>query len=156
MSEVNIWKPIFYDKNLWGNANTAAFDRIAPSWNEYRVKLNKDEGEYAEFVKKLKYEHSVETGIIERLYDVDESGVTITLLKDGINSNFLQHEDIDNSEKVYALIRDQYKAIDGIFSFIKNERSISTSYIKELHGVITRSQETTDAITSLGEIIKTP
>ncbi|MDR1705647.1 MAG: Fic family protein [Clostridiales bacterium] len=156
MNELQIWKPICYNKQIWETANTAAFDRIAPSWMEYRKKLNEQEGEYAKFLQKLKYEHSVETGIIERLYDVDEVGVTVTLLKDGINSNFLQHENVENSEKVYGIIRDQYEAIDGIFRFIKNEREISTSFIKELHSVVTRSQDTTDAVTTTGELIKVP
>ena len=159
MEEIQLWKPICFDKQTWGGADTTALDRIAPSWMEYRAKLNENEGDYKRFIEKLKYEHAIETGIIERLYDIGDEqipGITMTLLKDGINSNFLQHEGVENIDAAYAFIRSQYEAMDGLFKFIKDERPLSTSYIKELHAVITRSQDTTEAITPTGEMIHVP
>ncbi|MCL2352630.1 MAG: Fic family protein [Firmicutes bacterium] len=159
MKEIQLWKPVHFNEQTWGRADTTAFDRIAPSWVEYRKKLSEDQGELTEFMQKLKYDHSIETGIIEKLYDINENsipGITVTLLEHGINSNFLQHGDTENPETAMTLIRDQYEAIDGIFSYIKNERPISTSFIKELHAVITRSQETTEAVTEFGVKVRVP
>jgi Fic family protein len=159
MKEIQLWKPVCFDKQTWGCADTTALDRIAPSWMEYRAKLNENEGDYKKFIEKLKYEHAIETGIIERLYDIGDEqipGITMTLLKDGINSNFLQHEGVENIDAAYAFIRSQYEAMDGLFKFIKDERPLSTSYIKELHAVVTRSQDTTEAITSTGKIVHVP
>ena len=159
MKEIKLWKPVSFNEQTWGCADTTEFDRIAPSWKEYRAKLSEDEGELKRYNDRLKYEHAVETGVVERLYIFDDEsirGITETMIKDGIKSNFLQHVEVENRETTYALIRNQYEAMDGLFGFIKEDYPLSTSYIKQLHAVVTRSQDTTEAITPAGERIRVP
>ena len=43
-----------------------------------------------------------------------------------------------------------------MFDFVKGDRPLSTSYIKELHALITQHQETVDGIDSLGRRTSTP
>ncbi len=53
-------------------------------------------------------------------------------------------------------LRDNFDAIDFIFDFLKNARRLSVSYIKELHSLITRNQDTTDAVDQFGNHQKIP
>jgi len=146
-----------YDANVWGNADTSVFDRISSSWLAYKPKFNENNEQYNTYIQELKYSHAIETGIIENLYSIDEDripGITVTLLKEGINSNFLLHENVKDPEMAQTLIKDQYYAIEGVFQFIKNERSMTTSFIKELHAEVTKNQLTTDAVTPDGQIFQ--
>jgi hypothetical protein len=43
-----------------------------------------------------------------------------------------------------------------LFSFVKDERSLTTSYIKELHALLTRHQLTALAVDSLGRLGDVP
>jgi Fic family protein len=43
---------------------------------------------------------------------------------------------------VIGLIRDQEATIEGLFDFVAARRTLSTSYIRELHQQLTRHQET--------------
>ncbi len=46
--------------------------------------------------------------------------------------------------------------MDGIFDFISQRRELSTSYIKELHAALLRSQTHTDAVDALGRDVVIP
>lgn len=49
---------------------------------------------------------------------------------------------------------DNFEAIDFIFDFVKNDRQLSVGYIKELHSLITRHQDSTEAIDQFGNRVK--
>jgi fido (protein-threonine AMPylation protein) len=69
----------------------------------------------------------------------------------------LQHGDTDIAPNLLMdYLRDNFDAIDFIFDFVKNNRALSISYIKELHHLITQHQEVTDAINSMGQYVKMP
>ena len=44
----------------------------------------------------------------------------------------------------------------AFFAFVKNDRSLSTSYIKELHAALLRSQKTMEGIDALGRHVEIP
>ena len=50
------------------------------------------------------------------------------------------------------MIHDHEMAIDGLFDSIRGDRALTTSYLKELHALLTRHQPTTSAIDSLGNV----
>ena len=54
------------------------------------------------------------------------------------------------------MIGDHEAAVEGVFQFVKDERPLSTSYIKELHALMTRHQHTVDGVDSLGRRRKVP
>ena len=154
MAEVKIWKPVEFDGH-WLNVDTSAFDKAVPSWEQYRTALKDSPEKLQPFIEQLKREHAIETGVIERLYDLDE-GVTETLIKEGLIDSLVQHEDTKNPELTMALIHDQFEALDGVFSFVKEERKLSTSFIKELHSALTVHQLFTDAVTPEGVFVQQP
>jgi Fic family protein len=93
---------------------------------------------------------AIETGVIERLYTIDQ-GTTLLLIEHGIDESLIPHNATDRPKsEVVALIRDQSSAVDHIFDFVGSQRELSTSYIKSLHQLLTRNQDSTEAIDQFG------
>jgi len=155
MQSKSIWQPIKYSSE-WNNVITEKFDNIYPSWERKRAELGKEPEQYEQFINQLKRKQAIDTGIIEQMYDL-KRGVTETFIREGFIDSYLQHGDTDIAPNLLMdYLRDNFEAIDFIFDFVKNARSLSVSYIKELHHLITQHQETTDAIDSLGRYIRIP
>ncbi len=148
-----IWQPIqIYDN--WLTAKTSKLDDLAPSWFKKREHLKEGSKEYEEFVNRLKRQHAIETGIVEKLYDLKE-GITQTFIKEGFVESYLQHGDTNIPPKqLIAYLQDHFEAIDFVFDVVKQDRQITKGFILELHQLITQHQDTTDAIDSLGNLVK--
>lgn len=127
---------------------------IQAIWAEQRERL-KGTAALSDFTEKLSREWAIETGVIENLYEI-ERGVTQTLIEQGFEAELLFHGSTNKPrEYVLQLLRDQKDALDGVFDFIKEDRPLGTSYVKELHAALLRSQDETDAVNSLGRHGKT-
>ena len=69
----------------------------------------------------------------------------------------LTHGDTDRPpEYVMNLIRDQYAAIEGLYSFVTSQRLLTKSYIRELHQALTARQDWIEARDSLGQSVRRP
>lgn len=149
----DVWTPIgFSDK--WSEAETAKFEDLAPSWYKRRESLTEDDDDYKEFLERLKREHAIETGIVEKLYDLSE-GITQTLIKDGFVESFIGHRDTNIApQQLMAYLNDHFQALDFVFAFVKNHRELSKSFIRELHALLTNHQMTTPAVDGLGKTVQ--
>ena len=108
------------------------------------------------FNDRLRREWSLETGLIEGLYRLDR-GTTTTLIERGFDPRFIRHGTSDRpAEQIIETMNDHQSVLDALYDLIKGDRTISTSYIKELHRQLTRSQTTTTARDDLGRLIETP
>ncbi len=67
--EIHIWKPIEYD-DKWNHTDTSKLDDLVPSWYGKRETIKADDDEYHEFMNRLKRQHAIETGVVEKLYDL--------------------------------------------------------------------------------------
>lgn len=151
--KIEIWKRISIN-DKWLNADTSIFDDLAPSWYKKRREFESRDKSYEEFLTKLKRQHAIETGIVERLYDLNE-GITQTLIKDGFVESYIGHNDTNiPPKKLMQYLHDQYEAIDFIFDFVKSERNLSIGFIKELHQLVTQHQEHTEAVDTLGKRVQ--
>jgi Fic family protein len=148
--KINIWKPISFNSD-WSNCDTSKFDDLAPSWYKKRKEFEEGEKGYEEFLIKLKRQHAIETGIVEKLYDLSE-GITQTLIKDGFVEAYISHNDTNiPPKKLMQYLHDHFEAMDFIFDLVKSERPLSIGFIKELHQLITQHQDYTEAINNLGK-----
>ncbi len=96
------------------------------------------------------------TGIIENVYDVDR-GVTQTLIDHGFRAELLVHGSTNRPRDfVLQLLNDHKQALEDIFDFVRRGRPLSTSFVKELHAVLLRSQQTTEAVDALGQTVEVP
>ena len=146
---ISVWKPIEFS-NYWEQCLTTKLDSILPSWIRRREILKEDSNEYKHFLDRLKRQHAIETGIVERLYDLKE-GITETFVKDGFVEAYLQHGDSNIPPKqLMNYLQDNFAAIDFVFDVVKNDRNITVSFIKELHQLITLHQDTAEGRDQFG------
>lgn len=128
---------------------------IKAVWTEQRTRL-KGTRQLSDFTERLSREWAIETGVIENLYEI-ERGVTQTLIERGFQAELLSHGSTNRPrEYVLQLLRDQKEALDGVFDFVSSKRTLSTSYIKELHAALLRSQDTTEGVDSQGRVVEIP
>ena len=149
----SIWNPDIGVTDLADNLygfKSPELKGIRSIWKDQQERL-KNTAQLEEFVERVSREWAIETGIIENLYDIDR-GITQTLIEHGFQAD-IPRFDSNGTPKEYVLrlLRDQKEALDGVFDFVKGSRNLSTSYIKELHAILLKSQETTEALDSLGK-----
>lgn len=146
---VSVWKPIEFSTS-WEQCDTHKLDNILPSWIRRRETLKEDSEEYKNFIDRLKRQHAIETGIVEKLYDLKE-GITETFVKEGFVEAYLQHGDSNIPPKqLMNYLQDNFEAIDFVFDVVKNDRNISVSFIKELHQLITSHQNSAEGRDQFG------
>ena len=152
-------------KHIWPTTGIADLDSgahelgaseipgIRAVWQEQKRRLDGTSA-LGDFVDRLVREWAIETGIVENLYDIDR-GVTQTLIEGGFRADIITHGSANRPpEFVIRLLNDQKGALEGIFAFVKNQRPLSSGYIKELHAALLRSQTKTDAVDALGRPVE--
>jgi Fic family protein len=140
-----LWQPIEDLPPNWQKLASSELPPLVTVWNEQADRLRQS-GEFQTFNERLLREIAIETGIIERLYTIDR-GITRLLIEQGINEALIPHGTTDRPVKqVVSLIKDQEAAIEGLFDFVGGQRTLSTSYVKQLHQLLTQSQESTEAL----------
>ena len=142
------WKPI-RDCESPGKLASAELGALAGVWREQRERLD-NQGIYSDFIARLNREWAIETGLIERLYTLDR-GITQLLIEHGIDAALIPHERGANPEAIVAMIDDHKDAVEGVFDFVADRRHLSTSYIKELHALMTMHQGTVDGVDQFGQ-----
>lgn len=124
-------------------------------WLEQKAELEAHDAVKG-FNVRLRRRWAIETGLIERLYTMDR-GITELLVERGLDASLVPHGSTDGDpEHVVRMIRDQDEALNGVFDFVAARRPLGTSYIKELHAVLTANQSHADALDSLGRRVAVP
>ena len=154
--EVPIWKPIsMANMQDWLNSDTSKFDDIWPSWSRKRKELKEGDGSYKEFLDRLKRQHAIETGVVEKLYDLSE-GITRTFIKEGFVGSYIGHGDTNiPPHQLMAHLKDHLEAMDFVFDTVTNKRPLNVHFIKSLHQLITKHQEYTYAVDGRGRTVQT-
>jgi len=149
------WEPIEDLPPDWTDLRFQELEALSQVWKEQRETLE-EEAVLADFQERLHRQWAIETGIIERVYTLDR-GITELLIEKGIDAALIPHGSTDRHPAlVAAMIRDHQDAVEGLFQFVRGERALSTSYVRELHAVLTRHQETSDAVDPRGRSIQVP
>ena len=155
---VHIWPPDTGIKDIegdWRALRASDMPGIARVWRMQQERL-KGTPRLTTFIERMHREWAIETGIIEGLYDIDR-GVTQTLIEHGFREELLSHGSTDQPrDYVIGLLRDQHDALEGLFDFVSQSRTLTTSYIKELHAAMTRRQTHTEGRDSFGRIVEVP
>lgn len=150
---IELWKPILFNDN-WKDADTSILDDLAPSWFRRRAELKEGNNDYEEFIDRLKRQHAIETGVVEKLYDLSD-GITETFIREGFVESYLSHDDTNiPPQQLMGYLKSHFEAMDFIFDLVKNERPLSVHFIKLLHQLITKHQHYTTAIDSLGNRVQ--
>src|SRR5262245_57779865 len=78
--------------------------------------------------------HAIETGIIERLYDVS-GGVTEALVAEGLTLEVAEREG-DVSLDALAIINSQFEALTALVEAAREGRELTVFFIREIHQAI--------------------
>lgn len=150
-----IWNHISLS-DVWKNSDTSALDDISSSWYERREILQNNSKEYRQFIEELKREHAIETGIVERMYDL-KRGITETFIKKGFYESYVSHTDTNVPiPKLLSHLSDHLNAVDFVFDVVKENRDLTVEFIKELHSLVTRNQDYTEGRDQFGNVTNIP
>ena len=149
------WNPIqpldpTVENSLRGDLT--AVDALHRRWEEFTGDL--DEADKATLRRRTLRKQAIETGILERLYDIDW-GLTENLIAEGLTKEVVFRSGGEISDGVLATIQAQLDGLELAIEFVKDGRVLSSSFIKELHALITSTQDVYEATDSLGRTVKT-
>lgn len=152
-----IWKPIRPLSEEERVIDIASMRSLYDSWRAFKNRLQESSKDsFHGFNQRLVRRLSVETGILERLYDLDR-GTTEALVATGFVEDIVSRSSTDiEPSRLIDILRDQEAAIQLVIDCIARNRPLSKSVIHELHVIITAHQETTTAIDTLGKQFEIP
>lgn len=151
----HLWEPIADLPPDWQGIASRELRALSAVWEEQWGSLRGDEALHR-FNERLQRQWAIETGIIERIYTLDR-GVTTLLIERGIDASLIPHDATDKDpELVVRIIRDQHEAVEWLFDVVGRRRQISTSFIKELHALMTRHQLTAAGQDRFGNTVEVP
>jgi len=127
----------------------AAIDGLRRVWADSLAVATPQEVEEAR--KRTLRRHAIETGVIERLYDVDW-GVTEALVAEGLTLDVAGSQG-GLTEDTLAVIRDQYSALEYLAEAARGDNGLTLHFIRELHVLITRHQQTYDGQDQFGRVV---
>ena len=146
------WKPILPLRAQDKASDLAAMRPLYDSWHASRARLQESSGaNLKEFSQRLVRRLSIETGILERLYDLDR-GTTEALIASGFAEDVISRSSTDiEPSTLVDILRDHEAAIQLVTDCVAQSRELSKSVVHELHTILTRHQDTTVGVDSLGK-----
>lgn len=127
----------------------ASVDTLREAWQAAISQAS--EAAFAEARRRSLRRHAIETGIIERLYDV-EWGVTEALVAEGLTAEVAAREGGLDDDSL-AIIRSQYDALEFLSAAASEGRDLTLHFVRELHAAICSSQATYEARNDFGQIV---
>lgn len=154
---MSTWKPIAPLSQEEKQIDLSDVDSLRAAWHEARQRLQQSSpNNLKEFDEKLARLWSIETGILERIYDVDR-GTTLILVEKGFLANYIERSSsIPNPEQLIEVLRDHRAAVDLVHDCIANSRPLTIGFIHELHSILTRHQQIVEGIDQFSRPISMP
>ncbi len=151
------WKPIEPLSDSDRGIDLADIRPLYDSWRAARTRLKESSPEGLQrFTAQLVRRLSIETGILERLYDLDR-GTTEALVTAGFSEDLIARSSTDiEPARLISILQDQESAIKLVVDCIAQSRPLSKGVIHELHTILTHHQETTVAVDQFGRRFEIP
>ncbi|HYW41946.1 MAG TPA: Fic family protein [Bryobacteraceae bacterium] len=145
------WKPIEPLAERDRGIDLAEIRPVYEAWRASKERLQQSsQASLREFNERLIRRLSVETGILERLYDLDR-GATEALVTHGFLEDLVSRSDTNiEPSRLIDILRDQEAAVQLTIDCVAKRRELTKSVINELHAILTRHQDTTTAIDQFG------
>lgn len=151
------WKPIEPLSDLDRQVDLAAMSSVYETWRTSKEHLQQSSPSgLKEFNQRLVRRLSVETGILERLYDLDR-GTTEALVTQGFVEDLISRSSTDiEPSRLIDILRDQESAIQLVMDCVAGSRALTKGLVHELHAILTKHEETTTAIDQFGKRFEIP
>ncbi|MER6015742.1 Fic family protein [Streptomyces bluensis] len=148
------WRPIEPLSRLNGEiaARLASVDALQVAWKAVQASASPEEVEAS--LKRRLRRHAIETGIIERLYDVSW-GVTEALVAEGLTTEVAAAEG-EISEATLSVVKDQFEALSFLVEWARTDHELSLQFIRELHTLIVRHQPHYEGRDQFGRTVRVP
>jgi fido (protein-threonine AMPylation protein) len=134
------------------NGAVGVLEALRTEWDRRLSTMT--EGERSAARQRTLRKLAVETGIIERIYDV-EWGLTQTLVAEGFTRDVVERAGGRMDDKTLFTLRAHMDGIELVGDFLRTVRSLSASFIKELHQCLLQAQPTYIAKDPLGRTFET-
>ena len=154
---VYAWKPIEPLSDRDRSIDFKDIDSLEKAWFEVKSKLAETSANNLQkFVERLARLWSIETGILERIYDIDR-GTTEILIEHGFLASLIERSSTSQDpEQLIEILRDHRAAVDLIQDCVANSRLLTVGFIHELHSILTRHQLTVHAVDQFGNRVSFP
>jgi Fic family protein len=151
------WKPIEPLSDDERKTDLAAMHPLYENWRASKKRLQESsEAQLADFNRRLIRRLSVETGILERLYDLDR-GTTEALVANGFLEDLVSHSSTNiEPTRLIDILRDQEAAVQLVIDCVAKNRELTRGLLHELHTILTRHQDTTTAVDQFGNRLQIP
>jgi hypothetical protein len=152
-----IWKPIDPLSERDKGIDLAAIRPLYESWHASKQRLRQSSpiglrGFNQRLIRRL----SVETGILERLYDLDRA-TTEALVARGFVEDLVSRSNTGmEPSRLIDILRDQEAAIQLMIDCVAGSRDLTKGVVHGLHATLTRHQESTSAIDPSGNRLEIP
>jgi Fic family protein len=145
------WKPIEPLSEEERRIDLAAMRPLYENWRASKQRLQESSpAQLAGFNQRLIRRLSVETGILERLYDLDR-GTTEALILNGFAEDLVSHSSTNiEPSRLIDILRDQEAAVQLVIDAVAKNRVLTKGFLHELHTILTRHQDTTSAVDQFG------
>ena len=145
------WRPIQPVDADSGRYDFSEINSLQQQWLSIRQRTEQGNPDaYKAFLEKLGRSWAIETGIIEGLYTLDR-GVTETLIERGLEPEYIERGGTNREPRdLVKILKDQEESISLLYRYIQGSNPLTVSFIRQLHQVITRSQDTYRAVDQFG------
>lgn len=137
----------------FADAEAVSVERLRDAWVEQRSGLA-ESGALGRFQERLIRRWSIETGIIERLYTLDR-GTTEILITRGLDAALVEHGASDlPAPALIRILEDHREAAQYVFDHVTQQRPLTLHFIRSLHDLLTRNQDTVEVEDQHGQRFK--
>ena len=152
-----LWKPITQLSELDQRTDLTDVDSLKSAWLEAKGKLAESSAtSLKNFEERLARQWSIETGILERIYELDR-GTTRVLVEMGFVADLVERSSTNRDPaELVEILRDHRAAVDLVQDCVANSRPVSVGFINDLHAVLTKHQETVDGIDQFNRAVSFP
>lgn len=142
------WQPIQPADPTSEQYDFGEIDSLQRQWRSILELRGNDT--FQPYLERLGRRWAIETGIIEGLYTLDR-GVTETLIERGIVADYIERSSTNREpQDLAAVLKDHLESIDSVYRYIREGSPLTVSFIRQLHQIITRNQDTYSAVDQFG------
>jgi hypothetical protein len=141
------WKPIAPLSNQDKSVELGDVESLKSAWLEIKGKLAESSASNLKnFEERLARQWSIETGIIERIYELDR-GTTAVLVEMGFVADLVERSRTNREpSELVEILRDHKAAVDLVQDCVANSRPLTVGLINDLHSILTKHQDVVDGI----------
>jgi hypothetical protein len=132
------WEPIKPLTEQDKSVDLTDVDSLESAWLEIRAKLAESSAaNLTVFNERLARQWSIETGILEKIYDLDR-GNTLVLIEKGFVEELVESSSTNRDPvELIQILRDHKAAIDLVQDCVANSRALTIGLVNDLHAILT-------------------